>query len=55
MSGNSYNILADKVLHTKASPTLEEFADNTTAIAGGIPTGYMYRTATGEVRMVYTP
>jgi hypothetical protein len=45
----------DKVLYTKAHPDLQVFADNTTAIAGGIPTGYMYRTATGEVRMVYTP
>ena len=45
----------DKVLYTKAHPNLQVFADNTTAIAGGIPTGYMYRTATGEVRMVYTP
>lgn len=45
----------DKVLFTKANPNLEVFADNASAIAGGIPTGYMYRTATGETRMVYTP
>ena len=45
----------DKVLYTKAHPDLQVFADNATAITGGIPTGYMYRTATGEVRMVYTP
>ena len=45
----------DKILYTKAHPNLEVFTDNAAAIAGGIPTGYMYRTATGEVRMVYTP
>ena len=46
----------DKILYTKADANLEEYADNAAAIAGGIPTGYVYRiTGTGEVRMVYTP
>ena len=43
----------DKILYTKANANLEEYADNAAAIAGGIPTGYMYRiTGTGDVRMV---
>jgi hypothetical protein len=43
----------DKILYTQPNANLEEFADNATAIAGGIPIGYIYRiTGTGEVRMV---
>lgn len=40
-----------KILYTKSSPNLEVYADNTAALAGGIPVGYMYRTATGEPRI----
>ena len=33
---------------------LEEYVDNTAALAGGIPAGYLYRiTGTGTVNMVY--
>jgi len=52
---NNIAFTGAKILYTKANPNLEVFTDNASAIAGGIPTGYMYRTATGEVRMVYTP
>lgn len=31
---------------------LPEFADNTTALAGGLVAGDIYRTATGELRVV---
>ena len=47
--------VGDKALYTKAHPSLEVFETNALAITGGIPVGYVYRTGTGEVRMVYTP
>lgn len=43
----------DKRLFTKPHPDLEVYADNAAATAGGIPAGYMYRTSTGDVKVVY--
>lgn len=43
----------DKLLYTKSHPNLEVYADNTAALAGGIPVGYVYRTATGDIKTVY--
>lgn len=55
--GNGFNVLErlgkDKVLWTISSPFLEIYADNAAAIAGGIPVGYMYRTATGDTKVVF--
>jgi hypothetical protein len=33
-------------------PGLPTYADNASAIAGGLPTGYLYKTLTGELRIV---
>jgi hypothetical protein len=35
------------------SPTLPEFTGNASAIAGGVPKGGLYRTATGVLMIVY--
>lgn len=43
----------DKILYTKSNPNLEVYVDNTAALAGGIPVGYMYRTATGQTFITY--
>ncbi len=33
-------------------PGLPTYADNASAIAGGLPTSYLYKTSTGELRIV---
>lgn len=33
-------------------PGLPTYADNASAVAGGLPTGYLYKTSTGELRIV---
>lgn len=43
----------DKRLFTKSHPQLEVYADNTAALAGGIPAGYLYRTSDGTVKTVF--
>jgi hypothetical protein len=45
--------VGDKRLFTKAHKDLEVHADNTTALAGGVLAGYMYRTATGDNKVAY--
>ncbi|MEE4464170.1 hypothetical protein V2S84_19000, partial [Azotobacter chroococcum] len=34
-------------------PSLETYADNAAALAGGLTAGKLYKTATGELRVVY--
>jgi len=36
-------------------PGLPVYPDNDTAYGSGLPVGYVYQTATGELRIVYTP
>ena len=46
----------DKIRFTKPHPDLPIYTDNATAIAAGYDVvGDVYRTTTGEYKIVYTP
>jgi hypothetical protein len=42
-------------LAANTAKNLPTYANNAAAIAGGLATGSLYRTATGVVMVVYTP
>lgn len=47
------HFVEEVIRETNKAYNLPTYADNATAVAGGLSVGEMYKTATGEVMVVY--
>lgn len=48
----SNSVTTSNVTNSVLNPTLATYASNVAAVTGGLPVGRMYKTATGEIRIV---